>query len=335
MTFFLIIALLVHIAFCILIYLLFSFGKIRLRAAALPFVFLCVLFGPICALFFQIYKLRNGEKADIDVPKFKIENEIYRSLGFKVEEDKEVIPLEEALVLNDAGTRRNLMMDLVKENVIPLEQALTLSSTDVRRKLMMDVLNSNTNAFYDLLEQARLNDDTEVVHYATTAMSELSKKYDVTLEKYEARYSADPDNLTVLVSYCDCMRQYLGLGMLSGKILSVRRERLIQLLSALVEKQPTVENYVEYARQLMLADNFAVADFVIHDMEDRWPSDEQVWCLRLEYFARQNDGEAVHSMVSKAMREHIYFSTKTRDTLVFWLGHDIHEKVSMSYSENS
>lgn len=324
MIYLLIAVLSIHVILSIVILVLCTHGKMRLRKAAMPFVFLCVLFGPLCAFFFQKYKLKHGDSADIDVPKFKIEKEIYRSLGF-VEEDNNVIPLEEALVLNSSDTRRSLMMDLVKESVVPLEEALTLSSSGVRRKLMMDVLNSNTAAFYDLLEQARLNDDTEVVHYATTAMSELGKKYDVMLERYEKKYQENPDNLQVLYDYCACFSQYLDLGMLTGQILNLRRGQYIDLLTVLLQKQPTMTNYCDLSEQLMKAERFSEADLVLKDMEERWPSSEEAWNLRLEFYARQKNGEAVNEMVQKALREHIYFSAKTRDVLAFWLGHGIHE----------
>lgn len=53
----------------------------------------------------------------------------------------------------------------------------------VRRELIMDVLNDDPEEYMDLLKQARMNEDVEVVHYAITAMVELSKEYDFCLQK--------------------------------------------------------------------------------------------------------------------------------------------------------
>ena len=40
---------------------------------------------------------------------------------------------------------------------------------------MMDILYDDVGEYVEVLKNARMNDDTEVVHYATTAMVELQK----------------------------------------------------------------------------------------------------------------------------------------------------------------
>ena len=39
-----------------------------------------------------------------------------------------------------------------------------------REELMMDILYDDVGEYVEVLKNARMNDDTEVVHYATTAM---------------------------------------------------------------------------------------------------------------------------------------------------------------------
>lgn len=69
------------------------------------------------------------------------------------------------------------------KKIVPLEEALLINEPGVRRELIMDVLNDDPEEYMDLLKQARMNEDVEVVHYAITAMVELSKEYDFRLQK--------------------------------------------------------------------------------------------------------------------------------------------------------
>ena len=55
----------------------------------------------------------------------------------------------------------------------------------MRRDLIMNVLNDDPENYIDMLKQARMNDDVEVVHYAITGMVELSKEYESRLQKIE------------------------------------------------------------------------------------------------------------------------------------------------------
>ncbi len=57
-----------------------------------------------------------------------------------------------------------------------------------------------------------MNEDVEVVHYAITAMVELSKEYDFRLQKMEKLYAASPDDPEILEQYCDFMEEYLNQG---------------------------------------------------------------------------------------------------------------------------
>ena len=49
-------------------------------------------------------------------------------------------------------------------------------SRELRRELIMNVLNDNPEEYVELLKQARMNEDVEVVHYAITAMVEVVER---------------------------------------------------------------------------------------------------------------------------------------------------------------
>ena len=84
------------------------------------------------------------------------------------------------------------------KKVVPLEEALLINEPELRRELIMDVLNDNPEEYMDLLKQARMNEDVEVVHYAITAMVELSKEYDFRMQKLEKLYAASPNDPEIL-----------------------------------------------------------------------------------------------------------------------------------------
>ena len=57
-----------------------------------------------------------------------------------------------------------------------------------------------------LLHQARLNEDVEVVHYATTILSELTAKYDERLRQLEERVQKEPNSLERHCEYANFFR---------------------------------------------------------------------------------------------------------------------------------
>lgn len=310
--------LLIHASACLLLLLLTIVKLLPIPYAAYPMMVLVPLFGPLALLLFGIHLRRKSAEASVDISRFQLENEIYRSMGMDTVRS-DIVPLEEAIFLNPADTRRNLMLDMMKESVVPLEEALTISNSQVRRKLMLDVLNSDTAKYYALLEQARLNDDVEVVHYAVTAMSELNKKYDLMIAEFTKALDADPEDVEILGRYCSCLKQYLALGLADGAILDLRQRACIAAYQKLCEKQPLERYFCDLARQQMLANNFAAAEQTLQTLDTQFPDSEDIRLLRLEYFARRGDGETVQRMAFSVWTGEMYLSQKAKETLAFWL----------------
>lgn len=134
----------------------------------------------------------QDKKREIGIEKMKINEEIYRSIiAPKEESDRNIVPLEEVLLIDEAAMRRDLIMN---------------------------VLNDDPENYIDMLKQARMNDDVEVVHYAITGMVELSKEYESRLQKIEYRYAKEPENQQLISEYCDFLQEYLSQGLLEGQM---------------------------------------------------------------------------------------------------------------------
>lgn len=100
--------------------------------------------------------MSRREKTPFRMEPFRVNDELHRSIRVENREDA--------------------------ASTVPLEEALLLDSAEQRRKLILSVLMDDPVQYYDLLEQARLNDDSEVVHYAATAMAQISKQADAALQ---------------------------------------------------------------------------------------------------------------------------------------------------------
>ena len=175
-------ALVIHLIICILIWLGIRTGFLKVKMYMLSLAVFVPVWGPVCVLLihFQLFSGTDQVKT-VGVEKLRVNEEIYKNMFPAMEEnDRDVVPLEEALLLNDPSRRR---------------------------ELIMNVLNDNPGEYVELLKQARMNEDVEVVHYAITAMVELSKEYDYRLQKIEKKYTNDPDDPVILEEYCDFLKE--------------------------------------------------------------------------------------------------------------------------------
>lgn len=298
----------IHILTCVFVYFGIRSNTIPVKMYVFPMVVFVPVAGLLCCLVIsrQIFFHKNGDW-DTDTDRLKINEETYRSfLTAPEEEQKEIIPLEEVLIVNDAK---------------------------VRRKLIMDILHDNPERYMDVLMQARLNEDVEVVHYATTAMAELSKSYDDRLQKLGQEYENDPDNRENINRYCFYLKQYLENGLAEGTLEITRREQYSRLL----EKRKILES-VEIERQtekgrrdlkntfrelikneFFLSHNERAAE-LLEEMEKLFVGTEEYMMLKAELYVRLGMREAFKEQIRQIESSGIYLSHENRETLKFWKG---------------
>ena len=257
-----------------------------------PVVFVPV-WGTVCVLLlhFQIL-FRRDHKHEIGVEKLKINEEIYRSIIVPREEsDKNIVPLEEALLINEAGMRRDLIMN---------------------------VLNDDPGDYIDLLKQARMNEDVEVVHYAITGMVELSKEYEGRLQQIEYRYAAEPENQKIISEYCDFLDEYLSQGLLEGQMEMVQRNQYIKLLTQKLKYKEDLHTYVCLVKNLMLMKQYDQVRENLERMDEKWHRNEEYWILKIRYYAECELGRELKETLKQIRQENIYLSAEGKEALAFW-----------------
>ena len=194
------ILLFIHLLICVLTWIgIWTHLLKGKRYLMVPVIFI-PFFGVLCIglLQLQIF-LKKENSRPIGLEKLRINEEIYKNnVEVREKNDRDIVPLEEALLINEP---------------------------ELRRQLIMNILNDDPSRYMELLEKARLNEDVEVVHYAITAMVELSKDYDSRLQTMERTYAAAPDDPVVLDEYCDFMENYLRQGLLEKQMERMQRNQ--------------------------------------------------------------------------------------------------------------
>ena len=286
--------LLLHLLLCALVFLGIVLDALRVRMEVMPVVLFVPVWGVVCVLLIHFQLMISGKRsAELGVEKLRINEEIYRSFVVSGGESANTAPLEDVLLLDSARERRSQMMSL---------------------------LNDDPAQHLELLRQASMSTDVEVVHYATTAMSELNKEYDFRLQQAEKRYGDSPDDPEALDGYLNVLGDYLSKAMAPERIQRIQRGQYATLLEKRQSTRPTLENGAELVRQLLLLGDMDRAGEVLAQLRKRWPKEQQVWLLELETAARTRDGEQLRLVLRRAEEEQIYLGAQAREILRFWKG---------------
>lgn len=288
-----IILLAVHLLICLLVYLGIEFHILKVHR----YMFFVVLFLPfwglltVLILHFQIL-FEADDGIDVGVEKLKVESELYKSVT--VDDKKNA------------------------KYTVPIEEALLVNSPKERRTIIMDVLNDNPKDYIEFLQKAGNNEDTEVVHYAVTAMVEISKENDYLLQEYERQYAIEPDNSAILEKYTDFLWGCLSQNLMQGQVEVLNRELFSTLVQKKIAAGGSITDYMRAIENDLKRKNYTLASEYLRQMKEAYPKREEYYLLRLQYLASLGRGEDIKKLLNEIVESHIFLSSKSKEVLAFW-----------------
>jgi hypothetical protein len=284
----------IHVFICILIFVGMQCGVLNVQKYMFIIALLLPFFGTLIVLILHFQIGFDPESiAELDSNKAGLESNLYQNLTVDEKRAGTAVPIEEALILNSAREKRGIIMD---------------------------VLNEDPRAYVDLLQKAGNNDDTEVVHYAVTAMVEISKENDYALQRFEAEHAANPGDLRILTEYCNFLWSCLEQDLMQGQVEVMNRELFSQLTREKIAIEEALEDYSRLVKNELKRKNYDDAKDLLGEMDAKWPHSEEFVLMNVQYLAAMNKGREIHEFINEIISKgQIYLSTKTKEALAFWM----------------
>lgn len=283
--------LLIHMLVCLVLSTLVKLGMLPVRGHMLPAMVLVPLWGPLLLVLCARGEAFGDALEDGTLESLLLNDEIRRGMQVQVREgDAGVVPLEEALIVNDPSDRR---------------------------RLMLSMLTDDPDAYLAQLQAAKLNDDVEVAHYAATAVAQISKESDLKLQQLERAFKTDPSAQN-LDAYCDYLGECLASGLAEGRVAQIQRQQYARLLARRCEREDGAALRIRYATALADAGELDEAEAVITQLVAEVPDDQEAWMLCLRLAVMRRDGEAVQQVIDAIDNQHVYLSAENREQLAFW-----------------
>ncbi|MDD3277268.1 MAG: hypothetical protein PHG16_00080 [Lachnospiraceae bacterium] len=207
---------------------------------------------------------------------------------------------------------------LKDELIVPAEEAFLINDTRLRRSLILDLLRKNPSQYVRLLQEAQMNDDVDVVHYASTAIMELNSDYDLRLQNMEQRFTQKPDSPGVLAEYITLLGEYLDQRLVEGRRLILLQRQYSELLQKSISQKPVPEDYEKLIENEMDLGEYTQSHTCLMEMMNRWPDTELPWLLLIRYYAKQKQGKKIQEVIRNIKKKHIYLSPRGKEVIGFW-----------------
>jgi len=286
--------LLIHFLFVLVFFILIKLNLLKISMQLFPLILFLPLFGPALGLTAE-YTLRKNltGSREIQLDKFFLSENDYRGI--------------------------NLTEDPSEKIVVPLEEAVLINDPETRKKLMIDILMQDPGQYIDLLQTVREDKDMEVTHYASTAIMEIQREYELRIKKLLYDSEKDPKDMSKLDDCIKALGSYIKSGLIEENLLYMQRTNYNELLkrriqTGIIEK----DLYYEIIDNCIELGDYNDAKKHLDIAIKTWFTDESFRLLKIKFYDSTQNGAMIAETLEEIKRDKVYLSPEASEKIKFW-----------------
>jgi len=213
-----------------------------------------------------------------------------------------------------------------ERNVVPLEEALLINDTSTRRRVMIDLLKQDSIKYIEVIKLAVSNEDSETSHYAVSAIMEVKRKLMLAMQEMSVQYEENKSDVHFLRTYAEVLAAYMKSGFLDDRTLLKHRYTYRAVLDHLIHEEPqTTSTYSEKVAVELTMGLYAEAEETAKLFVERHPKQEEAYLKLLEvYYTRRSIGQLWHT-IDLMKSSPIRFSSHALGIVRYWTREEEHE----------
>ena len=284
----------VQIIFSVFYIIFILSGRSGLRTEYIIPITLVPIFGPLAALTVELLIFsEEAGKTPPDMETASFADDILWKTVKSFHEQGDIVPLEEAIMINDAKTRRKYLLETLYDD--PLK-------------------------YLDVLLVAKNNDDVETSHYATTSISNVQRSFQLSIQKLAIDVENNPDDLDLLDDYIGTLANYIESGLLEEHLL--RNMRLVYS-KVLDRKLAKIENdkaaLIEKLRNSIALNDYVSAFEASDLLKKHYSEDEETWIESIRVCVEGNDQNKLLETVRAMQNQKVFWTKLGKEQIAPWV----------------
>ncbi|EKN69247.1 hypothetical protein BABA_11051 [Neobacillus bataviensis LMG 21833] len=205
-------------------------------------------------------------------------------------------------------------------NLVPIQDALLLNENRVKRKLLIHSLKENSIQNPMVLEKALQSDDSETSHYAATAIMEMKRKLMNSIQELAAQLEENPEDAQILMSYEEVINRYLRSGFLDEGTYKQYQYLHSEILEKiLLSGQSQKQHYIDKINCDLALKEYETAKYHSEKFINEYPYEEKAYILAMKlHYNLRNSGQ-LQSILTTLRKQPVRLSADGLRVIRFWL----------------
>ncbi|WNR42344.1 hypothetical protein [Paenibacillus roseipurpureus] len=233
-------------------------------------------------------------------------------------------------LLVENSTIPNVLSKLETEkemNVVPLEEALLVNDLSTRRRAMIDLLKQDSLDYLEILQMAVSNEDTETSHYAVSAIMELKRKIVINMQELAVKFEENKKDVQVLQSYSEILKSYMRSGFLDERTRIKYGYTYTNVLKLLIDEVPdAAQAYVDKIATDLELKEYTEAEQTALLYLKQFPLHEEAYLSLIRVYYTMRSIEKLKSTLNQLRKSPIRLSSQALTVVRFWSEENADEK---------
>lgn len=210
-----------------------------------------------------------------------------------------------------------------KKDLIPIEDALNLNDHTIKRNLVIEMLKEDSYKYLEFLLKALRDEDSETSHYAATAITQLKSKLTVAIQDMEVNYYKNSKNKEISKEYIKALKECIESNLIDEK----ERKRLIYNYKLALENYlRDIEEDEIYLNELIKIyidiKNYDKAIVYSYNYMKKFVRSYKPYMFLLEVYYTLNDKKNFEKVIKSLRESDIKLDKEGLDILRFWIEGD-------------
>lgn len=205
-------------------------------------------------------------------------------------------------------------------NVVPVEEALLVNPNMTKRQIVMEAIKHNPADYLISLKKALYTEDSETAHYAATGITDVKRVLERRVVAAAEEYQKDTDNRMAINRYIDALNLMIE-SKLTVEIMHRQYQlTLVSILKSLIESGVIVETE-KYELLIEALVNLGLMKEALKwakEFVNAHPKKEKPLVYLLDLAYTQKDKYLFYDTLNELKHADFDTSTNTREMITYW-----------------
>lgn len=202
--------------------------------------------------------------------------------------------------------------------LIPIEEALSINNSKIKRTTLLELLKNGEGRHPDLLKIALSDEDTETSHYAAVGIVEFKRKLQKSYQEYKDKYDMEKNNY-ITIKYAHTLKDYLDSGFLDKSTKESLEADYQDLLKKLLEFHEIEETFfIDCINREIEIGRFKTAAFYCNKYHNAHPHSDKTYLMYLKLYYSMGDKDRFKHIIDSLKESLIVPCNDIWDIVKLW-----------------